>query len=134
MATERDQLYRKMAARGKYQRLFTHLGGLTMQEWRTTFREIESIIGFPLPPSARLHRPWWSNQSRGNGHSQALAWGAAGWETAEVDMDAETLLLRRKPEAAPQTFNLDEVLPVHTAGGWPEDLSLRRKDMYEDRI
>lgn len=134
MATEREQLYRKMAARGKYQRLYTHLGGLTEQEWRTTFREIESIIGFPLPPSARLHRPWWSNQSRGNGHSQALAWGAAGWETAEVDMDAETLLLRRKPEAVAQTFNLDEVLPVHTAGGWPEDLSLRREDIYEDRI
>ncbi len=134
MATERDQLYRKMAARGKYQRLYTHLSGLTMQEWRTTFREIESIIGFPLPPSARLHRPWWSNQSRGNGHSQALAWGAAGWETAEVDMDAETLLLRRKPEAASPTFNLDEVLPVHTAGGWPEGLSLRREDIYEDMI
>ena len=134
MATDRDQLYRKMAARGKYQRLYTHLGGLTKQEWRTTFREIESIIGFPLPPSARLHRPWWSNQSRGSGHSQALAWGAAGWETAEVDMDAETLLLRRKREAVAQTFNLDEVLPVHTAGGWPEDLSLRREDVYEDRI
>ncbi|MCY3711438.1 MAG: hypothetical protein OXG26_21320 [Caldilineaceae bacterium] len=48
-------------------------------------------------------------------------------------MDAETLLLRRKPEAVSQTFNLDEVLPVHTAGGWPEDLSLRREDIYEDR-
>ena len=134
MAMEREQLYRKMAARGKYQRLYTHLGGLATQEWRTTFGEIESVIGFPLPPSARLHRPWWSNQSGGNGHSQALAWGAAGWETAEVDMDAETLLLRRKPGAVPQTVNLDEVLPVHTAGGWPEDLSLRREDIYEDRI
>lgn len=134
MATDRDQLYRKMAARGKYQRLYIYLGGLTKQEWRTTFREIESVTGFPLPPSARRHRPWWANQSRGSGHSQALAWGAAGWETAEVDMDAETLLLRRKREAVAQTFNLDEVLPVHTAGGWPEDLSLRREDIYEDRI
>ena len=29
------------------------------------------------------------------GHSQALAWSVAGWEMAELDMDSETLLLRR---------------------------------------
>lgn len=82
---ERERQYRKMAARGKYRRLYTHLCSLTMQEWRTTFSEVETIIGFGLPPSARLHRPWWSNQSGRIGHSQALAWAAAGWETAEVD-------------------------------------------------
>ncbi len=49
-------------------------------------------------------------------------------------MEAETLLLRRKREAVAQTFNLDEVLPVHSAGGWPEDISLRREEIYEDRI
>ncbi len=127
---ERERQYRKMAARGKYRRLYTHLCSLTMQEWRTTFSEVESIIGFGLPPSARLHRPWWSNQSGRIGHSQALAWAAAGWETAEVDMDAETLLLRRKAVDSARRFNLDEVLPVHSAGGWPEDLSLRREDIY----
>lgn len=77
MAMDRKRKYREMAARGKYQRLYTHLRGTT-QEWRTTFREIESIIGFELPGSARLYRPWWANQSGGNGHSQALAWSAAG--------------------------------------------------------
>ncbi len=128
MAMQKEQQYRQMAARGKYQGLYIYLNGLATPEWRTTFSEIESVIGFALPASARLHRPWWSNQAGGNGHSQALAWGAAGWETAEVDMDAETLLLRRKASA--QRFNLDEVLPVHSAGGWPEDLSLRREDIY----
>lgn len=127
---QREQQYRQMAARGKYQGLYTHLSGLATPEWRTTFSEIESVIGFALPASARLHRPWWSNQAGGNGHSQALAWGAAGWETAEVDMVAETLLLRRKASVSAQRFNLDEVLPVHSAGGWPEDLSLRREDIY----
>ena len=92
MAIDRDRKYREMAIRGKYRSLYTHLCSLPAQEWRTTFREIESIIGFELPPSARLHRPWWSNQSGGNGHSQALAWSVAGWETADVDMDAETLV------------------------------------------
>lgn len=135
MAIDRDQKYRQMAVRGKYRRLYTHLCGLPGQEWRTSFEEIESIIGFELPPSARLHRPWWANQGSGNGHSQALAWSVAGWETADVDMDAETLLLRRRKRAeATRKFNLDEVWPAWSVGTWPEGLSLRREDMYEDRF
>ena len=135
MAIDRDQKYREMAARGKYRSLYTHLCSLTVQEWRTSFGEIESIVGFELPPSARLHRPWWANQSSGNGHSQALAWSVAGWETSDVDMDAETLLLRRREHTgAARRPRLDEVLPVWSVGTWPEGLSLRREDMYEDRI
>ena len=134
MAMNREQKYRQMAARSKYQRLYTHLCGLSDQEWRTSFVEIESIIGFELPASARLHRPWWSNQTGGNGHSQALAWSAAGWETAEVDLDAETLLLRRKPRETVRRPTLDDVWPVHSAGAWPEGLNLRREDIYEERV
>ena len=135
MVIDRDQKYRGMAVRGKYQRLYTYLCGLRAEEWKTSFSEIESIIGFELPASARLHRPWWANQHRGGGHSQALAWSVAGWETADVDMDTETLLLRRRKR--PETIrrrSLDDVWPVHRAGGWPEGLSLRREDIYEDRI
>ena len=134
MAIDRDQKYREMAIRGKYQRLHAHLCGLRTQEWKTSFGEIESILGFELPASARLHRPWWSNQSSGNGHSQALAWGVAGWETAEVDMDAETLLLRRKQPEAIRAATLDEVWPVRSVGSWPDDLSLRREDIYDERM
>ena len=123
-----------MAARGKYQRLYAYLCDLAIQERRASFREIESILGFDLPASARLHRPWWSNPRGGNGHSHALAWSAAGWETAEVDLDAETLLLRRKPPEAVRRLTLDEAWPVHSAEAWPESLSLRREDIYEDRI
>ncbi len=49
-------------------------------------------------------------------------------------MDAETLLLRRKPTEAVPRLTLDEVWPVHSAGAWPEGLSLRREDIYEERI
>ena len=135
MEMDREQKYREMAIRGKYQRLYTHLCSLPDLEWRTTFGEIEAIIGFELPASARLHRPWWSNQGGGNGHSQALAWGAAGWKTAEVNMDDETLLLRKdsRPEATRKP-GLDEVWPVHPTAVWPEGLSLRREDMYEDGV
>ena len=81
---------------GKYQRLYKHLCALQAAEWRSSFGEIESVLGFELPPSARRHRQWWENQSSGKGHSHALAWIVAGWETADVDMAAETLLLRRR--------------------------------------
>ncbi len=134
MVVDRSDKYRKMVQRGKYQRLYSYLHSLQAQEWRTSFGEIEAVIGFQLPPSARLHRPWWGNQKRSNGHSHSLAWSVAGWETAEVDMDAETLLFRRRhpePEARP---SLDEAWPVHPTAVWPEGLSLRREDLYEERV
>ena len=133
MVIDRDQKYREMAGRGKYRALYSHLCALPAQEWRPSFREVESVLGFSLPPSARLHRPWWANGSRGNGHSHALAWTAAGWETRAVDMEAETLVFRRKNSGPARKFNLDEVLPPRYGGKWPEGLSLRREDMYEDR-
>ena len=134
MAMDRERKYREMALHGKSRRLYAHLCSLSGQEWRTTFGEIEAIIGFELPASARLHRSWWSNQSGGNGHSQALAWGAAGWKTAEVNMDDETLLLRKdsRPEATRKP-GLDEIWRVHPTAVWPEGLSLRREDIYGDR-
>ena len=134
MVVDRSDKYRKMVQRGKYQRLYSYLHSLQAQEWSTSFGEIEAVVGFQLPPSARLHRPWWGNQKRSNGHSHALAWSVAGWETAEVDMDAETLLFRRRhpePEARP---SLDEAWPVHPTAVWPEGLSLRREDLYEERV
>ena len=134
MMIDREQRYREMAMRGKYRRLYAHLCGLLSQEWRATFAEVETVLDFDLPPSARMHRPWWANQSRGNGHSHALAWITAGWETAQVDMEAETLLFRRKGSAPQRKAALDEFWPVHSAGAWPEDLSLRREDIYDERV
>ena len=57
MAVDRQDKYREMVIRGKYQRLYTYLSSLQVQEWRTSFNEVEAVIGFELPPSARLHRP-----------------------------------------------------------------------------
>lgn len=38
-----------------------------------------------------------------------------------------------KQTAAVSKPSLDEVWPVWSVGTWPEELSLRREDMYEDR-
>ena len=130
MIMDRARKHRQMAARGRYQRLYSHLCSLPDREWRVSFADIEAVLGFELPVSARMHRPWWSNQI--DRHSQAIAWMAAGWETAEVDVRGETLLFRRRHTNTIRRPSLDEVWPVHSAGGWPEGLSLDRADIYED--
>ncbi len=134
MALDRRDRQLEMVLRGKYQRLYTYLSSLQHQEWRTTFGEVEAVMGFELPPSARLHRPWWGNQRGGNGHSHALAWSVAGWETAEVDMEAETLVFRRTQPTSVPRLPLDVAWPVHPTAVWPEGLSLRREDLYEERV
>ena len=134
MVIDKKDEYLRMVMRGKYQSLYAYLNDLQIQEWRTSFGEIETVIGFELPRSARLHRPWWGNQRGGNGHSHALAWSVAGWETAEVNMDTETLLFRRTHPKPVRRPPLDEVWPIHPTAVWPKGLSLRREDLYEDRV
>ncbi len=135
MTINRELEYRKMASRGKYRRLYNHLQSRPRREWQTTFQEIENILGFQLPPSARLHRPWWSNQRNGNGHSQALAWNAAGWDTANVNLQSEMLSLKPKePEDEPKRPTLDEILPPRSVGEWIDVPKFRREELYSDRL
>ena len=132
----RDGLAREVAARGKYAPLFRHLCALEARRWRTTFTAIESLLGFTLPNSARIHRPWWANQTSG-GHSHALAWHAAGWKTSGVYMLAESLVFERL-ESAPSAehgqpaLTLDEIFPPHDFGAWPEGFTMSREQLYGD--
>jgi hypothetical protein len=62
-----------------------------------TFQEVESVIGGPLPASARKHRPWWANDA--TGHAHARAWLEAGYRTGDVDMTGEKLVFELAPDA-----------------------------------
>ena len=73
MATDTEREYRETADRCRYQRLYRHLRDLDVQEWRTTFDEIERILGFKLPASARVYRQWWENQGNPNHASLSRA-------------------------------------------------------------
>ena len=141
MTATHDKLVRDAAARGKYAPLYRHLlSSRPEPEWRATFNEVEAILGFRLPDSARLHRPWWSNSKRGSGHSHALAWQAAGWRTREVDLDAETLVFAHSAKAPAQlgksgrkrAFNLDRDFPPWDPGPWPEGFTVSREQIYDD--
>jgi Holliday junction resolvase-like predicted endonuclease len=46
-----------------------------------TFDDVGALVG-GLPESARVHRVWWSNDSK----SEALAWRAAGWHVEMVNL------------------------------------------------
>jgi hypothetical protein len=90
--TRREELLRQTAERGKYAPLYRHLAKWRDEEWRVTFEEVEKLLGFTLPDSARVHRPWWANQGEKGGHSHALAWEMAGWKTTQVDMAKEQVV------------------------------------------
>lgn len=70
---------------GKYMRLTEHLAAIDEQQWIATFSEIERVLRFPLPESARAYQAWWSNQMR----SQSLSWQLAGWKTTALDLENE---------------------------------------------
>ena len=84
---------------GKYEPLEQFLSRQERAEIRMTFKQIERVLGFALPNSARAHRPWWANETAG--HVHARSWLQAGFETAEVDMAGERLVFRRMSISPP---------------------------------
>lgn len=78
----------------KYERLARHLAAQADEPLTFSFKEIERILGFDLPPTARgAHaRSWWANTTT---HVQGRAWLAQGWRTANIDPENETLEFRR---------------------------------------
>jgi len=77
----------------KYEALRRYLEGQpgTTPSVTVTFRQIERILGFPLPNSARSYQAWWANDTT---HSHAV-WLEAGWKTREVDMASERVTFVR---------------------------------------
>lgn len=82
----------------KYEPLQRYLAQQPGEEAPMTFKEIEAVLGFKLPESARAHRPWWSNNV--GTHVNAAAWRRAGWRTARVDLASEKVTFVR--DHAPQ--------------------------------
>ncbi len=65
------------------------------------FAEIERVLGFALPPSARKHRPWWSNNA--NNSVMTKVWLDAGFRTKQADLAGETVVFARTKEATVDT-------------------------------
>lgn len=85
----------------KYAPLEDFLEGSKKSEVPMNFEEIEKLIGGKLPVSSKKYHAWWSNES--TTHVQSVAWKNAGYKTAEVDLEGETLVFRRIPKTPPPT-------------------------------
>ena len=134
MNPEYVKIRKKAAARGKYAPLHRHLAALTEDSWRASFRQLEEILNFPLPDSARLYPAWWSN---GGVHSHALAWVAAGFRV-RPKMDHEAVVFERcdaaetAAAASSPRFDLDREWPALPGNPWPAGFTGSREQMYED--
>lgn len=83
----------------KYQPLTERLARHRNDEWRASFADIESVLGFPLPKAARKGRAWWTGAEQGH----TRAWMISGWEVCEVDPIGGSVVFRRPvSEAAMQ--------------------------------
>jgi len=97
----------------KYQPLEKYLKDAKKRNIPMSFSEIEAVIGDRLPPSARKHRAWWSNNPSNS--VITYAWLAAGYKTAAVNLEAEKLVFEKsRPDAGdtPQGGGTDGPHPL----------------------
>lgn len=137
MIVKQREIRTETADRLKYSPLYIHLLLQDGQEWKTTFNEVETILGFELPKSAREHQSWWLNQGKGS-HGQALVWQVAGWRVSAVDLETESVVFERtkkkehraREHSKRNDSDIDEWLPPHDPGPWPEGLVSIREWLY----
>lgn len=81
----------------KWDPLRDYLRNLALEgqkEITLSFRNIETINGFPLGKAAYDYRQFWEND-RAITRSQSRAWLDAGWEVAEADLGAKKVRFQR---------------------------------------
>ena len=75
----------------KYDPLKAHLCQIEKNRIHLTFSQIEDILSFSLPYSAKNHRAWWANGS----HDHAAAWLDAGYRVGEVNFNRQYVVFVR---------------------------------------
>jgi len=83
----------------KYEPLENHLLNKGFSNIPMSFTDIESIIENNLPPSARKHRAWWSNNPSNS--VITFAWLNAGYKTTQVNLESERLVFVRDNSIEP---------------------------------
>lgn len=92
---------------GKYEPITRFLKEFSQDAWDASLAEIEAVLGFRLPPSARKHASWWGNSRKS--HSQAKAWIDAGWfaNPQEIDLREGRVRFERGRSSGRRTASLD---------------------------
>lgn len=95
---EKPQPARTRGSR-KYAPFIDFLNSREEDELVLAFEDVEKILGFDLPDSAKAHRAWWSNTTN---HAQGRDWMEAGWRSENVDLDAHTVVFKRTDKKKPK--------------------------------
>ena len=74
----------------KYDPLYDYLVNSPETVVSLRFSEIERILSFALPASARRYHAWWANEREGT-HSHARSWLDASYKTQHVSLIAEAV-------------------------------------------
>ena len=101
---------------GKYEPLTHYLENQAVEIWDASFSDVEQVLGFTLPRSAREYAAWWANQEPG--HSQTRGWRDAGWETGNVDLAGRKVRFKRRHRA-------------HSVGTSPTKPRMTEVDLWE---
>lgn len=100
---------------GKYVSLTRYLDAQEGGYVPMTFENIEDVLGFELPESARRHQAWWANQGRGH----SLSWLSAGYGVTALSVDEERLTFLKREQMTECTDELsatdDEPAPLTIA-------------------
>lgn len=123
----------------KYEPFRQWLDRQTQDRVQLSFQDIEAILGFQLPASARALAQWWANVA--GSHVQASAWMGAGWRARQVDIRGEQVTFERKeaPTGAagvqergaaflPSQLNVEVSRLTPSAGRWLADYLAEAND------
>jgi hypothetical protein len=81
---------------GEYRLLHKYLRDRFANRLVLSFSEIEDILGFSLPESARQQQEWWAtDESVARGSAQSESWTLAS-RTATVNMAAQNVMFERE--------------------------------------
>jgi len=95
---------------GKYDGLGDHLNDDNSERIALSFTEIETILGFTLPNSAKKYRPWWANDPS---HVQAKdGWLRVGYETGPVHIKDQIATFRKTGENIPNSVEATSSDPM----------------------
>jgi hypothetical protein len=75
----------------KYEAVTTFLGAQSVATLKLTFAELEDVLGFPLAPTARVHRRYWTNRKS----ALARAVAAGGYRVTDAEVATEVLTFTR---------------------------------------
>ena len=110
----------------KYDPLRLYLEQRHVDELPMTFAEVERVLGFPLPPSAK-GATWWSNNT--GSHVGVRAWRDAGFKASRVNVAGESVVfVRAEDEPAASHAPADRVtVPL-------DRLSTAARKLFDDYV